>query len=237
MDRRLQILQAIVREFIETAEPVGSHTIVMGYHFSVSPATIRNEMSALENEGLIYQPHTSAGRVPTDTGYRLYVDELADYEAASKQAEKALQKVMAEHALVKAREKIYDAVKILATATGCASFATLPDNRRTFYLGVSNVLRQPEFSRDPIRASQVIEVLEDTDHFVNTLRQLPLEKEVRIFIGKENILAQIQSCAMIVGSYRLAGFSGFLGVLGPTRMKYPFNHAMVKKVKELLENA
>ena len=70
MDRRLSILNAIIREFIETAEPVGSQTIMMSYHFSVSPATIRNEMAELENEGLICQPHTSAGRIPTDTGYR-----------------------------------------------------------------------------------------------------------------------------------------------------------------------
>lgn len=236
MDRRRSILNAIIREFIETAEPVGSHAIVVGYHFSVSPATIRNEMVNLEEEGLIFQPHTSAGRIPTDTGYRLYVDELADFEEAEKQAEKALQKVLHEYAIQKAREKIYDAVRILAHATGNASFATLPDNRRTFYLGLSNVLRQPEFARDPMRASQVVEVLEDTDNFVQVLRQLDLQDETRIFIGKENILPQIQSCAMVVSPYKVGHFDGFFGILGPTRMKYPFNHAMVSKVRELVES-
>lgn len=255
MDRRRSILNAIIREFIETAEPVGSHAIVVGYHFAVSPATIRNEMANLEEEGLLYQPHTSAGRVPTDTGYRLYVDELADFMEAEKQAEKALQKVLHDYALQKAREKIYDAVRILAHATGNASFATLPDNRRTFYLGISNVLRQPEFARDPMRASQVVEVLEDTDHFVNTLRQLDIGDEVKIFIGRENILPQIQSCALVVGKYSIENkerprgrtslvessafggvFEGFFGILGPTRIRYPFNHAMVRKVKELVEN-
>lgn len=236
MDRRRSILNAIIREFIETAEPVGSHAIVVGYHFSVSPATIRNEMVNLEEEGLLYQPHTSAGRIPTDTGYRLYVDELADFVEAEKQAEKALQKVLHEYAIQKAREKIYDAVRILAHATGNASFATLPDNRRTFYLGLSNVLRQPEFARDPMRASQVVEVLEDTDHFVQTLRQLDLDNETKIFIGKENILPQIQSCAMVVSPYKVGHFDGFFGILGPTRMKYPFNYAMVKKVRELVES-
>ncbi len=235
MDRRLSILNAIIREFIETAEPVGSQTIMMSYHFSVSPATIRNEMADLENEGLICQPHTSAGRIPTDTGYRLYVDELADYEIAEKQAEKALQKVLINYQLQKAREKIYDAVRILSQATDTASFATLPDNRRTFYLGISNVLRQPEFARDPMRASQVIEVLENNDNFVTTLNELNIGKDVKIFIGHENILPQIQSCAMIVGKYEIDGFKGFLGLLGSTRMKYPFNHAMVQKVLELLK--
>lgn len=235
MDRSRAILAAIIREFIETAEPVGSQAIVVSYHFSVSPATIRNEMVYLEEEGFITQPHTSAGRIPTDQGYRLYVDELADYEVAQKQAEKTLQKIIVSHTLQKAKEKTYDAVSILAQTTGNVSFATLPNNRRTFYLGVSNVLRQPEFSRDPFQASQVIEVLEDNDNFVNILRKLDIGDSVKIFIGHENILPQIQSCALIVTKYRIADFEGFFGILGPTRMKYPFNHAMVGKVKELLE--
>lgn len=236
MDRKLAILNAIIKEFIETAEPVGSQTILLSYHFEVSPATIRSEMSNLEDEGFLFQPHTSAGRVPTDVGYRLYVDELADYDVAEKQAEKALQKIIAHRAVQKAREKIYDAVAILSQATGNVSFSTLPDNSRTFYLGVSNVLRQPEFSRDPLRASQVVEALEDTDHFVNTLRQLDIGKEIRIFIGKENILPQIQSCGMMVCTYEFENFRGYIGLLGPTRMRYPFNHVILKKVKVLLEN-
>jgi len=236
MDRRRAILQAIIQEFIETAEPVGSQAIVVGYNFSVSPATIRNEMANLEEEGLIYQPHTSAGRIPTDIGYRLFVDELADYEAAARQAEKALQKIVVQYEMEKAREKMYDAVRILAQATGDVSFATLPDNRRTFYLGVSNVLKQPEFSSDPMRASQVVEVLENTDNFVTTLRELNLPNGAHIFIGKENILPQIKSCALIVSRYHVGNFDGYFGLLGPTRMKYPFNRAVVEQVRTMLES-
>ncbi|MEK7523832.1 MAG: DeoR family transcriptional regulator [Patescibacteria group bacterium] len=235
MDRRNAILQAIIKEFIETAEPVGSQAIVLGYHFSVSPATIRNDMSTLEDEGYIFQPHTSAGRIPTDTGYRLYVNELADYATAEKQAMKALQKVVSDYELQKAREKIYDGVRILAQTTGNVSFATMPDNQRTFYLGVSNVLKQPEFSHDTMRASQVMEVLENTDHFVNTLRQLDIGQDIKILIGHENILPQIQSCAMIVGKYKVGGYEGFMGLLGPTRMRYPFNHVIVKKVRDMMQ--
>lgn len=234
MDRRLAILQAIISEFIETAEPVGSQTIVLDYHFSVSPATIRNEMAALENEGMIFQPHTSAGRIPTDVGYRTYVNELMDYEKAEREAEKALQKAIKELRATKARERIYDAVRILAQATENVSFATLPDSPRTFYLGVSNVLRQPEFSHDPLRASQIVQVLEDDGNFINTLSALSIESDVKIFIGKENIISQIKSCAMIVTKYTLEGYSGYLGILGSTRMKYPFNHAMVKNMRDLL---
>ena len=73
-ERRKKVLNAIVKHFIQTAEPVGSQTILVSYHFHVSPATIRNDMMSLEEQGYIYQPHTSAGRVPTDKGYRAFVD-------------------------------------------------------------------------------------------------------------------------------------------------------------------
>ena len=76
-ERRLAVLRAIVEDFVSTSEPVGSKALVDRHHFGVSPATIRNDMALLEDEGLIAQPHTSAGRVPTDKGYRLFVDRLA----------------------------------------------------------------------------------------------------------------------------------------------------------------
>ena len=75
-DRKIQILQAIINDYIETAEPVGSRTIAKKYNLGISSATIRNEMSDLEEMGLILQPHASSGRIPSDMGYRLYVDHL-----------------------------------------------------------------------------------------------------------------------------------------------------------------
>ena len=75
-DRRAGILRIIVREYVETAAPVGSRTIHDKYGVPASPATIRHEMQALEEEGLLEQPHTSAGRVPSDRGYRMYVESL-----------------------------------------------------------------------------------------------------------------------------------------------------------------
>lgn len=237
MNRRYEILSAIINRFIETAEPVGSQAIVMSYHFEISPATIRNEMMGLEEEGLLMQPHTSAGRMPTELGYRLYVDSIADYTLARREAKKILDRLQKLYELKKNRERLYNAVWLLAQGTENVSFATLPDNRRTFYLGLSNVLKQPEFIKDPFRASQIIEVLEENDRFVGTLAKLPVEEhKVKIFIGKENLLRQIQSCSIVVGHYELGSFRGYLGLLGPMRMNYPFNQAMVEKVKELVEH-
>lgn len=236
MDRKQEVLKAIITHFINTAEPVGSQTILISYKFEVSPATIRNDMASLEKEGLIYQPHTSAGRVPTDQGYRMFIDEMTDNETERAHALEVLQKVRQQYTAEKARNKMYDAVELIARSTENVSFATLPDNNRTFYLGLANVLRQPEFLNDSIRASQVIEVLEKHDRFVTILNDLDIDNSVRAFIGKENILEQIQSCSLMVTKYNVAGYDGYFGILGPTRMNYPFNKIIIEEVKKLLKS-
>lgn len=234
-ERKKQVLKAIVKHFIETAEPVGSNTILISYQFYVSPATIRNDMMSLEKSGHIYQPHTSAGRVPTDKGYRLFVDEMADFKKARQEATQALKSIRDEYKAVKVREQLHEAVSVLARATNSVSFATTPDNPHTFFLGMSNVLKQPEFSHDMIRASEVIEVLERGDNFVTTLSNLKINDSVRAFIGEENILPQIQSCSIIVTKYEKDGFKGYLGILGPKRMNYAFNIVMLEEIKKLLK--
>ena len=94
-ERKVKILEAIIQDYIATAEPVGSRTIAKKYDLGVSSATIRNEMSDLEELGLILQPHASAGRIPSDTGYRLYVDRLMKYRALAQNEEEFLQRVVA----------------------------------------------------------------------------------------------------------------------------------------------
>lgn len=90
-ERKRKILEAIINDYIETGEPIGSRTIAKKYDFGISSATIRNEMSDLEELGLIIQPHTSAGRVPSSKGYRLYVDRLIKHRQLTKEQDKFLQ--------------------------------------------------------------------------------------------------------------------------------------------------
>lgn len=90
-DRRLDVLRAIVTEYVHTREPVGSKVIAQSHDLKVSSATIRNDMALLEEAGLIYQPHTSAGRVPTDKGYRVFVDRLASLKPMSPAERRAVE--------------------------------------------------------------------------------------------------------------------------------------------------
>jgi transcriptional regulator of heat shock response len=234
LDRRQEVLKAIIQHFISTAEPVGSNTILVSYKFAVSPATIRNDMASLEREGLIYQPHTSAGRIPTDLGYRLFVDEIIDYEASKKEAIKAIQKAQSEMHVQHFKQKIYELVSLLSHTTQNVSFATLPDNPRTFYIGLSNIIREPEFITDTLRASQVMEAFEKNDRFINILKNLDIDETVKIFIGHENMLPEIQSCSLMVTNYKYKGNKQYIGLLGPTRMNYGFNKAVLEELKKII---
>jgi len=234
--RKGKVLTAIIQHFINTAEPVGSKTVLINYNLSVSPATIRNDMAFLENEGLIYQPHTSSGRVPTNTGYRIYIDQLSDYKQAEQLAKKNLERLQQNIAQRRAEQKVYDAVSLLSQAIPNVAFASIPGNTRTFFLGVSQLLKQPEFVEHPLQASQVFEVLEEGTEFLATLNELEIENNPSTFIGKENLLPNIESCSLIVGRYQMEDFEGYIGLLGPTRMPYAFNLATLNEILKLLIN-
>lgn len=234
MDLRQQkILEAIVEQFIQTAMPIGSKLIYEEYDLDVSPATIRNEMAVLEREGFIVQPHTSAGRVPTSRAYRLFVDRLQLNLQLMKKARRDIELMHQRYYLDKAKEKLHEMVAILASVTNNVSFATLPDNHRLFYMGISNVLRQPEFIADPAKATEVIEVLEH--QFSGLLDQLKIGDDVEFYIGEENIIPEIQSCSLLVKRYNYKGFTGVMGILGATRMNYAYNLAALKSAIDLLE--
>ncbi len=129
--RHQQILRATIRQYISTAEPVGSKTLVDGYNLNISPATIRNGFATLEKAGFLYQPHTSAGRVPSDSGYRVYVDRLIQPSSTiGRQVEGLLaDKLDGDGWSVEAI--LRGAVEVLASLSGYITMITLPQSRRS----------------------------------------------------------------------------------------------------------
>ena len=125
-ERKIKILNAIIQTYLETGEPVGSRTISRFTDLKLSSATIRNEMSDLEEMGYILQPHTSAGRIPSDKGYRFYVDNLMKVksEEVVRQNEVMVQKVD------KLEQVLKQVVKLLATNTNYASLITAPQSQK-----------------------------------------------------------------------------------------------------------
>ncbi len=128
-DRRLDVLRAIVEDYVATREPVGSRALAERHALGVSPATIRNDMAALEEHGYIAQPHTSAGRVPTDKGYRLFVDRLATVKPLSGPESRAIQSFMED--AVDLDDVVDRAVRLLAQLTQQVAVVQYPSLRRT----------------------------------------------------------------------------------------------------------
>lgn len=236
-DRRSLVLRAIIESFIASAEPVGSEHLLHSHGFGVSSATIRNDMAWLEREGFIFQPHTSAGRIPTDEGLRKFVDEIdqtlvnVKVSSALAQQFQKLEQLLAKDAQARMEEKLYYAVSVLARLCSCIAFATLPWRGSAYYLGLAHVLKKPEFSQDVVRASAVVEILEDTQQFLKLLEQLNIGGDVSIYIGSENILREMESVSLVATRYSVGQYQGVIGILGPKRMNYGYNIAALNAVR------
>jgi transcriptional regulator of heat shock response len=233
MDRRYSILRAIVRHFIDTANPVGSKAVQETKDFNISAATIRNEMAILEKEGFLEHPHTSAGRIPTAQGYRLYVNDIQLSEKEKKKVEEDFSSARDQHYREKmADQRVFDAVAILTKITPNIAFASVPSAKRTFFLGLSNILREPEFTRNTDMASQIVKVLEDD--FANILEDMEITEEISLFIGPENLIPDFDACSLIAFEFDVLRTKGTIGILGPMRMPYKRNILALEATRAFL---
>jgi heat-inducible transcriptional repressor len=140
-DRKLDVLRAIVEDYVSTHEPVGSKTLVERHNLGVSPATIRNDMAALEEEGYIAQPHTSAGRIPTDKGYRLFVDRLTSVKPLSPAERRAIQSFL--DGAVDLDDIVRRTVRLLAQLTRQVAVVQYPSLTRSSVRHVELVALTP----------------------------------------------------------------------------------------------
>ncbi len=233
-ERQSKLLKEIIDQFIETALPVGSHHIIGRGTFLVSGATVRNEMRVLGEEGFLEQPHVSAGRIPTAKGYRVYVKNYLEPSRSEKEVRKKFATLREQYFQRKDQERVYEAVALLSHMMPDVAFATVPHKDRVYYLGLANILKQPEFIANPGLATGVVEMLED--HLSDILDKVEIDDKVRYYIGEDHILPQFQSCAMMVTEYKVRDQSGVLGILGPLRMDYAYNTVTLELVADLLRN-
>lgn len=228
-ERQQKILSAIVEQYAEVASPVGSS--LLAKVFNVSSATIRAEMAELERLGYIHQPHTSAGRVPTDKGYRLYVNALNESSApalAEGRAEKAL---VARVQNAGAPERmIRNAVDTLVELTHNLGLATI--GNQLYISGLSNLFGQPEFAQ----AAQVQQVAQLLDNLEPWLREAAPNEPLSVYIGSENPVGRSAGATLIISRFR-SPFSdrSYIGTLGPTRQSYRDVMTLVKRAGQELE--
>ena len=231
--RQAKLLSAIIDQFIQTAEPVGSLNLIAGSTFQVSGATLRNEMRLLCQEGFLEQPHVSAGRIPTAKGYQVYVREHIEPSKEMQKVRKNFDRLKQAYVRRKDQEKVYEAVTLLSHMIPNVAFATVPHKDMVYYMGLANTLRQPEFAQSPTLATNVVEVLESGLSAV--LAEAELDDSVRTYIGDAHLLPQIQSCSMLVTRYDLRGAHGAIGMLGPMRMDYAYNTAALDLIRDFLK--
>lgn len=229
-NRQREILHAIVEQYAEVASPVGSS--LLAKLFNVSSATIRAEMAELEREGYIAQPHTSAGRVPTDKGYRLYVNELSEptdgLVLPDRRVEKALS-ARVQHGGLPERT-IRNAVDTLVELTHNLGIATI--GQQLYMSGLSNLFGQPEF----IQTGQVQQVASLLDNLEPWLREAAPNDPLSVYIGRENPIGRSAGCTLIVSRFRSPfSDSSYIGVLGPTRQNYRDVMKLVRRAGEELE--
>jgi heat-inducible transcriptional repressor len=229
-ERQQSILSAIVEQYAEVASPVGS--MLLAKLFNVSSATIRAEMAELERLGYIMQPHTSAGRVPTDKGYRLYVNKLTeitgDHILPERRAERAL---AARVQQAGAPERmIRNAVDTLVELTHNLGLATI--GNQLYMSGLSNLFGQPEF----IGGAQVQQVAQLLDNLEPWLREAAPNKPLSVYIGSENPIGRTAGVSLIIGRFR-SPFSdrSYIGTLGPTRQSYRDVMTLVSRAGQELE--
>ena len=225
-ERQLEILRAIVDEYVATQEPVGSKLIAERHPMGVSPATIRNDMAILEDAGLITQPHTSAGRIPTNTGYRLFVDKLAQIKPLSSAERRAIETFLS-HSFD--RDDLFiRTAKILAQLTKLVAVIQYPDENKVVLAGTANLARTGAQES----AASIFPILEALEEQVILLRLLAdSSTNIQVRIGDEQREKNLQTTSVVTVGYEVDGHStGALGVIGPTRMDYAQTIATVNTV-------
>lgn len=228
--RQQAILNAIVEQYAEVASPVGS--TLLAKLFNVSSATIRAEMAELERLGYINQPHTSAGRVPTDKGYRFYVNnlnELHSNQLPEGRAAKALA-ARVQHAGAPERT-IRNAVDTLVELTHNLGLATI--GNQLYISGLSNLFGQPEF----VGGAQVQQIAQLLDNLEPWLREAAPNEPLSVYIGHENPVGRSAGASLIISRFR-SPFSdrSYIGTLGPTRQSYRDVMSLVSRAGQELED-
>lgn len=251
--RQKQVLSAVIEHYTETALPVGSQVLLERFDFPVSSATLRSDMVTLEEEGYLYQPHVSAGRIPTDKGYRTYVEEMMGEETLSRKDQEHLQ---TELLMLKAKHVRLGrtTAKLLSALSGnlAVSGVWRKPARNTsdsaeagedvggdeFYdFGMKELIEKPEF-QEIDELCRLVETLDSLDEKLDGIMLKLKDGETHIFIGDENPVSGIDHCSMIVAPYQnKGGERGMLAIIGPKRMDYAKNKSLIEYMKKLLSSS
>ncbi|MBL8015025.1 MAG: hypothetical protein JNK26_02460 [Candidatus Doudnabacteria bacterium] len=216
--RQKQLLAAIIHEFIETANAVGSVSLYDKYKFNVSPATIRNEMAALVREGYLDKPHSSAGRVPTTLGLRMFIEEMMEDLEELDVLTKTQVRQQFHHARFNKDSLIREALSTLTKVAHNPTIALV--GTEIYYAGLSDMLDIPEF-QELDNLKRLLAMLEDYAKLSKLFNHGRADQDVKVLIGEETEAEEFRDYAIVFAELRLHGDQhGYIAVIGPNRMPY-----------------
>jgi len=231
-ERQIKILKAIIEEYIETAEPVGSESLEKKYELRVSPATVRNEMVKLTEAGYLKQPHASAGRTPTKQSFRLYARQLMQEKQISV-AEEVASKEKVWDARFDFDKLMHEAVKALAQRTQDLALAVVNDGT-IYHAGYANILAMPEFY-DIDLTRGVLSLIDEINEVKKLFARAFGEEDVHLLLGDELGHEYLEPCGMVFCNFDAGHKKGSVGVIGPDRLNYPLVIPTVRYFKGLIE--
>lgn len=233
-DRQKELLKAIVELHVKTGESVGSETIEKEYNLGVSPATIRNEMVKLTDMGFLKQPHTSAGRVPTSIGFRVYIQELMKEKELPVSAE-----VQIKQSLMAKRHQsnlvVKEAVKALSQKLHMLSLAINEDDE-VFFSGAYHILDFPEFEDIDVTRF-VLSLFDENPRLKEIVGRALGPDPLHILFGDELGYEHLNPTSFVFCKYEGAGKGGIIGVIGPARMNFPVILPYVRYTSNLIDQA
>jgi heat-inducible transcriptional repressor len=227
-ERKKLLLEIIIKEYLKTATPVSSGVLVEKYKLDISPATVRNEMMELEDEGYIYQPHTSAGRVPTEAAYELFLAEFKDIKKRKELKETETE--ILEKLFRRDEAAFRQTAKMIAEMSGGAVFWAFHKND-LYYTGLSNLFAQPEFNKVDM-VCDVSAIIDRMEEIIDDIFE-DLEDGGQILVGSKNPFGNFLSTVLV--KYKDNNVSSIFGILGPMRMDYARNLALVEFIKHKFE--
>lgn len=234
-DRQKALLKAIIEEYIETAEPVGSDVIDKKYSLGVSPATIRIEMSKLTDAGYLRQPHTSAGRTPTPMGMKLYIQELMKEKQVPITAEVSIKEKLWPERYHYER-MLREAVRALADRCRMLGLA-VDEIGQVYYAGAANILDLPEFYDIDVTRT-VLALFDEYPTLQDIIGKARGVDPIHVLFGEELGLEHLNPTGFIFTRYQAdEAKGGVIGVIGPARMNYSVILPYVKYIKNLLLEA
>lgn len=217
--RQVKLLHAIIDDFINNATAVGSLSLTHRYNLGVSPATIRNEMSDLVEQGYLEKPHSSSGRIPTNMAYRYFIQEiLQDLDDLEHTLTANIYEELFQHRF-DFDNLIYQTLNYLSSQTKNTSLVLLEN--RIYYSGLSYLVENPEFSESK-SLGVLLTIIEDRQLMYKIFQKARSKNAIKIIIGEDSELKGLENTSFVFSEINLHGDkTGYLAICGPTRLNYP----------------